>query len=163
MTEKILCVARITSAHGVKGLVKIQSFTTPEVKLFEHKHLMLKSGKEIKITLMHKANPNFICKIEHISNRDEAIKAKGEKIYIKRELLDAMEEDEFYSSDLIGLDVIDSQTNDTLGIVHNVYNFGAGDIIEVKYLNGKTEMLPFNKFTFPKVELENSKLFLNKV
>ena len=77
----------------------------------------------------------------------------GEKIFIKRKQLPDLDEDTWYHHDLIGLKVKDANKK-YIGNITALYNFGAGDIVEIEYLSGKKEMFPFDEYFVKEIKLE---------
>ncbi|WP_341793811.1 ribosome maturation factor RimM [Rickettsia endosymbiont of Ceutorhynchus obstrictus] len=148
LSQNLILVGVITSSHGVQGNVIIKSFTYPAANIAEMK-LVNKSGEDINIKLINQnSQGNLICKFNKISNREEAASLKGYKLFCLREVLPELEEDEFYITDLNNLPVFD-QSMKPLGKIKNIFNFGAGDLIEIEFLDKKIELLPFTKIFFP--------------
>jgi 16S rRNA processing protein RimM len=87
---------------------------------------------------------NFIINLKEINNRTGAEGLKGQEIYIDKAQLKNLENEEWYHEDLIGLNVQTSSGNE-FGKIQAIFNFGAGDILEIKLVNNKIEMIPFNK------------------
>ena len=87
---------------------------------------------------------NISVTFNEINDRTEAEKLKGQEIFIEKTQLKDLNEDEWYHQDLIGLKV-ETLEGKKLGIIKAIYNFGAGDILEIKLTNNKIEMIPFNK------------------
>ena len=78
----------------------------------------------------------------------------GTELYVNRDVLPQLEEEEYYQTDLIGLDVIEQSSGQNIGKVVGIYNFGAGDILEIKLKStAKTEMIPFTKQYVPEVKI----------
>lgn len=149
--NKIL-VGVINSAHGIKGEVVLTSYTEPvsnilSMDLFDHK------GQQISISKKGiNKNNKIICSIEGCKNRNQAEELKGLELFCLREDFQLIEdEDEFYIQDLIGKKVLDQQHQE-IGIIKQLANYGAGDIIEIKFNDSnKTLMFPFNKLYFPTI------------
>ena len=148
--DKLIIVGVISSAHGIMGQVIVKSFTQPaenitKLKIFDQDQNII----NLKI-LRIKSNGNLICKLENSNTRTEAEKLIKKSLYCFRSCLpEILEEDEFYIEDLKGLKVIDHKGNQ-IGNIINIANYGAGDIIEVEFIENKnSEMLPFTKELFP--------------
>jgi len=86
----------------------------------------------------------LIISFKDISDRNQAEKIRGEELFVPRSKLPKLSENSYYQHDLIGLKV-KSTRGDLLGNVQSLHNFGAGDIVEIKTLQGKFEMIPFTK------------------
>ncbi|WP_347938673.1 ribosome maturation factor RimM [Rickettsia oklahomensis] len=146
--ENLILVGVIKSCHGIKGHVILKSFTVPNTKILE-RNLVNASGENINIKLMSQnAKGELICTFNDIATRNEAANLKGYKLFCLRASLPKLEEDEFYIADLNHLTILD-QDHKKVGKIKNILNFGAGDIIEIEFLDQTTELLPFNKEFFP--------------
>src|SRR5688572_20724642 len=139
-------VGVITAAHGIRGQVKIRSFTSTPEDIFTYSPLTDQSGvKRYDITLEGQAGMQFIAGITGIKDRNAAELLKGVKLYARTEALPAIsKENQWLYTDLKGLEARLLDGN-VYGRVVGVYNFGAGDIIDIEFPDGKTEMLPFHK------------------
>ncbi|HEU4660383.1 MAG TPA: ribosome maturation factor RimM [Pseudolabrys sp.] len=154
MSNKI-CVARIGAAHGVRGEVKLWSFTEDPAAVADYGPLETEDGaRKFEIEALRPAKDHFIARLAGIGDRNAAEALRNLDLYVPRERLPVIEEpDTFYHSDLIGLDAVTADGSQ-VGTVHAVHNFGAGDIIEITPLgSGDPTMLPFNETTVPKVDL----------
>lgn len=166
MTSKIsgnlLLMGRIGSAHGIKGEVRIQSFTEDPLALVDYSPLATnRPGLSITI-LSARTNTNvLVAKLEGVNNRDAAEKLNGVELYVDRELLPETEdEDDFYHADLIGLDARLAD-GAMLGEVIAVPNFGAGDLIEIRDpRSGDTYLYPFTRKVVPEVHLKQGYLVI---
>lgn len=161
MSDRI-CVARIGAAHGVRGEVKLWSFTQDPAAVATYGPLETQDGKQrFEIEALRPAKDHFVARIAGIGDRDAAEKLRNLELYISRAKLPAIEEtDTFYHADLIGLDVLTSDGTQ-VGTVHAVHNFGAGDIIEITPIgSGEPLMLPFNEMTVPKIDLGSKQMMI---
>lgn len=142
-----LCVGVITDAYHMRGLVKIKTFTTKPENICSLKC----SDAFGNVFIIKKGTSKDIYKIDGVESRTEAEKIIGTKIYVERsDLPDIDSADEFYIEDLVGLEVIDMNDN-KIGVVSGCFNFGAGDIIEIKSLDGNLDMHLFTVDNFPEV------------
>lgn len=149
----LVAVGVITGAQGIRGQVKIRSFTDDPHALTEYGALMNASGSkryDIRIDGTNKAG--LIATIKGVTDRNAAELMKGTELFVDKANIPPADEDEFYYDDLIGMDVLDA-SGTALGTVAAMYNFGAGDIIEIKLAAGGKEMYPFTKQNFPEVKL----------
>ncbi|AAY61406.1 16S rRNA processing protein RimM [Rickettsia felis str. Pedreira] len=146
--ENLILVGVIKSCHGIKGHVILKSFTEPATKILE-RNLVNESGEDIHIKLISQnTKGELICTFNDIATRNEAENLKGYKLFCLRASLPKLEEDEFYIADLNHLPVL-NQDHKEIGKIKNILNFGAGDIIEIEFLDQTTELLPFNKEFIP--------------
>tara|TARA_Y100001970_G_C14179683_1_gene829112 strand:+ start:599 stop:1099 length:501 start_codon:yes stop_codon:yes gene_type:complete len=155
VNENLIYIAKISSSHGLKGELKVFTFLNEPTSIINFKTLFDANGKEIftiEKVRMFKKNI-VIVNVLNISNKDRAEKLLGKKIYIDKKELKKINENEYYYNDLVKLKVEDEEGN-FIGTIVNVYDFGAGNVIEIKkHSKSETFMLPFDKSFFPKVML----------
>lgn len=150
-----ICVARIGAAHGVRGEVKLWSFTEDPAAVAHYGPLETQDGSRcFEIEALRAAKDHFVARIAGVNDRDAAEKLRNIELYIPRARLPKIEEaDTFYHADLVGLDAI-TPDGARVGTVHALHNFGAGDIIEIAPVEGGDPlMLPFNETTVPKIDV----------
>jgi len=150
-----ICVARIGAAHGVRGEVKLWSFTEDPAAVAHYGPLETQDGTRcFEIEALRAAKDHFVARLAGVSDRDAAEKLRNIELYIPRARLPKIEEtDTFYHADLVGLDAV-TPDGARVGTVHALHNFGAGDIIEIAPAGGGDPlMLPFNETTVPKIDV----------
>ncbi len=159
MTERRLCVAVVTGAHGVRGAVRLKSFTAEPEAVAGYRPLTDRSGaRTFALTLTGRAKDALVARIDGIDDRDAAQALKGTELFIERAQLAAPEdEDEFYQADLVGLRA-ETADGALYGTVRAVQNFGAGDLLEVERPEGGSELLPFNREVVPEIDLQAGRL-----
>ncbi len=155
MDKKQICIAVIATAHGVHGSVKIKSFMESVKTLCSLNFFKTIDGKELKIKSIKPHKEDIvIASFEDIKNRNMAEELKGTQLFIDRESLPEIEDEEtFYHSDLEGLKA-HSITGKKIGIINNVLNFGAGDILEIKLKSNELVCAPFNKDAVTTVDMK---------
>lgn len=153
LNEKFILVGQIISAHGIRGAVKIQSFTDPIENILNYK-LFFKEENEIELIYSFSKGKMLICNINNINDRNQAEQISKRKIYTKRKYLPKIEINEFYIADLINLPVLNNE-NKKIGTVTNIFNFGAGDLVELTYVNKETKIIKFNEDNFPEITEQN--------
>ncbi len=127
-----VCVGQIGAAHGVRGEVRLRSFTAEPEAITRYGPLETEDGRVFTIEAMRPAKDHFVARLAGIRDRDAARALAATRLYVPRERLPEPEEaDEFYHADLIGLAVVD-RAGEKLGTVVAIHNFGAGDLIEVR-------------------------------
>ena len=151
--DDLILVGRVAGAFGVRGEVRITSFTAEPLALVDYKTLLREDGQPaLTLTGGRAAKGGVVARAKEIETRDQAEAARGLKLYIPRAVLPEPEdEDEFYVADLIGMDVI-SLEGDVLGQVRSVRDFGAGDLLEVAPAAGESWWLPFTREAVPEVQ-----------
>jgi len=154
-----VCLGQFGAAHGVRGEIRLHSFTADPSAIASYGPLQSEDGRVFEIEAMRPAKDHFVARVSGIADRNAAELLKNIKLYVPRERLPAPDEpDEFYHADLIGLAVVDRE-GQKLGTVVAVHNFGAGDLIEMKPEGvSKTELLPFDEFHVPVVDIAAGKL-----
>ncbi|MGE0251177.1 MAG: ribosome maturation factor RimM [Dongiaceae bacterium] len=147
-----LLLGQVVGVKGLQGHVRVKSFTARAEDLDAYGALCDDKGNEYKVKVTE-ASPNLvIAKIKGVDDRNAAEKLKGLKLFIARDQLPKAKEHEFYHADLIGLEVRDSK-GQSLGAIKGVYNYGAGDIIEVKLINGGEVLWSFTRKIFPTINI----------
>ncbi len=155
-----ICVARIGAAHGVRGAVKLWTFTEDPLAVKRYGPLQTKDGaRQFEVTHVREAKGHLVATLKGIATREEAERLNGVELYVAREKLPATDEDEYYHADLIGLAAVNA-AGEPLGRVIAIHNFGAGDIIEVAPANGATMLLPFSNAVVPTVDLEGGRVVI---
>lgn len=148
-----ICIARIGAAHGVRGAVKLWTFTEDPLAVKTYGPLLTKDGaRQFEVTHAREAKGHLVVTLKGIATREDAERLNGIELYIAREKLPDTDEDEYYHADLIGLAAV-TPANEPLGRVMAIHNFGAGDIIEIAPPHGVTLMLPFTNAVVPTVDL----------
>lgn len=149
----LIVVAQIGGAHGVRGHVRIRSYTEFPEDCFAYGPLLDADGNVVFTAKSHQENKDgFVVWPVENRQREEWMKMKGALLYVRREALPEPEEDEFYFTDLIGCDVV-HEDGRQLGRVLHVHNFGADDLLELKSPLGSDYMLPFTRAIVPKVDI----------
>jgi 16S rRNA processing protein RimM len=155
-----ICVARIGAAHGVRGAVKLWTFTEDPLAVTRYGPLTTKDGtRQFEVTHAREAKGHLVATLKGISSRDEAERLNGVELYVAREKLPDTDADEYYHADLIGLAAVTS-ADDPLGRVIAIHNFGAGDIIEIAPAQGATMLLPFTNAVVPTVDLAGGRVVI---
>ncbi len=159
MASARICLGQIGAPHGVRGEVRLRSFTADPDAIAAYGPLETEDGHVLQIESLRRAKDHFVARLAGVADRDAAERLTNVKLYVLRERLPAPDHaDEFYHADLIGLAVVD-RGGEKLGTVIAVHNFGAGDLIEVRPTDGNaTQMLPFNEATVPVVDLAAGRL-----
>src|ERR1700742_1463768 len=153
MAPAQVCVARIGAAHGVRGAVKLWTFTEDPFAVKAYGPLSTKDGtRRFEIEQAREAKDHLVATFKGIATRNEAERLNGIELYVPREKLPATEDDEYYHADLIGLAAV-TTADEPLGRVIAIHNFGAGDIIEIAPPSGSTLLLPFSNAVVPTVDI----------
>lgn len=158
MADKLIQVARVAGAFGVRGELRITTFTEDPMSLAAFKALLRQDGSpSLTLTSARPVKGGVVARAKEIETREQAEAARGLRLFIPREALPAPEEDEFYLADLIGARV-ETPDGERLGEVKSVQDFGAGDLLEVQPASGPSWWLPFTRDNVPEVKLAEGKL-----
>ena len=153
-----VCLGKVVGPQGLDGSVRIRSYTTRPEDVAAYGTVSDKTGsKEFDISIMRSTNRGLVAKISGIENRGAAEALKGLELYVGRDVLPEPKENEFYFSDLIGLEVVDLDGK-LIGKVKSMDNFGAGDVIEVAIKGERSLVLPFSIEVVPFVDTLNGRV-----
>ena len=150
-----ICLGAIAGAHGVKGEVKIKTFTEVPLDIASYGALVSEDGNNtFSILSVRPDKIGVVAKIDGLDDRDDAQKLKGTRLYVYRDALPEVEDDTWYHADLIGLDV-KAEDDSKIGVVVGVYNFGAGDMVEITPVEGEENIfIPFTLDAVPTVNIK---------
>jgi 16S rRNA processing protein RimM len=148
-----ICLGVILGAHGIKGEVKIKTFTHDPLAIAAYGALCDAHGKPFRLTAPRIAKGGVIAAIEGVSDRTAAEALTGTELFVARAVLPEPKANEFYHADLIGLEAR-LKTGDRLGRIAAVHNFGAGDILEIAGGSTASLMVPFRRAAVPRLDLD---------
>jgi 16S rRNA processing protein RimM len=156
----LICVARIGAPHGVRGAVKLWTFTEDPLAVKRYGPLATKDGaRRFEVTHAREARGHLVATLKGVATREDAERLNGIELYIARDKLPATDRDEYYHADLIGLAAVNAN-DEPIGRVIAIHNFGAGDIIEVAPPHGATLLLPFTNAVVPTVDLAGGRVVI---
>ena len=161
MAERI-CVGRIGAPHGIRGEVRLQSFTGEPMAIADYGSLESKDGTaSFEIVSVRPAGNVLVARFKHVDDRSAAEKLKNVELYVPRDRLPATDADEFYFADLVGLAAVTAD-GAAFGAVVAVHDFGAGAILELQPAGTTaTVMLPFTAATVPTVDIAGGRLVID--
>jgi 16S rRNA processing protein RimM len=155
-----ICVARIGAPHGVRGAVKLWTFTEDPLAVKRYGPLATKDGARLfEVATAREAKGHLVATLKGVATREDAERLNGIELYIAREKLPATGTDEYYHADLIGLAAVNA-ADEPIGRVIAIHNFGAGDIIEIAPPHGATMLLPFTNAVVPTVDLAGGRVVI---
>ena len=159
--EKRVCVGAVAGAHGVRGAVKIKSFTDNPEDVARYGPLEDESGeRQFTLRLTGAGKGVLIGQLSGITDRNQAEAARGLRLYLPRAALPPTEEDEYYHADLIGLEAVLTDGS-VVGPVRAVHDFGAGDTLEIARREAPPLMVPFTRTVVPKIDLAAGQLVID--
>ena len=158
--EDFLRIGVVTTAHGVKGELKVFPTTDDMNRFKKLKSLYVEKKnerKEFKISGVKFFKQFVLLKLEGIDTMDDALLYKDADLLVDRKHAVRLEKDEYFITDLIGLDVFD-ENNIKIGILKEVYPTGANDVYEIETSVDKTFLLPAIKDCILDVDIKNKKM-----
>jgi len=148
----------VIGAQGLKGEVKVKTFTQNPGQLGAYGPLHAKDGRKFAIRVLRTARADIVvARIEGVGDRNAAEALKGVELFVDRGALPPPEADEFYHADIIGLSVFDAEDR-LLGTVSGLHNFGAGDVIAIAQADGNDLLLPFTRDVVAVVDLNEKRI-----
>ena len=162
MSNRELCVGVITAPRGVRGQVRVKSFTAEADDIVHYAPLTNADGSaEYRLEIVGHAKGVLLARVEGIKNREGAEALRGVELFVDRDVLpDAEDEDDFYYADLIGLSAI-LPNGGVYGTVKAMHDFGAGDMIELSLDGSGNIFLPFTKVVVPEVDIANGRIVVD--
>ncbi|MBI1244717.1 MAG: 16S rRNA processing protein RimM [Alphaproteobacteria bacterium] len=164
---KPILVGAVVGAHGVRGEVKIKSFTALAKDVGAYGPVSDESGKRrFAVRVRGEARGLVVARLEGIEDRNAAEALKGMRLYVERAALGARPKrapkgaEIWYHADLVGLAVEDTQGR-RIGTVKALANYGAGDIVEVAGEGGQNLLLPFTKRVVPVVDVDGGRIVVD--
>jgi len=161
----MICIGAIAGARGIKGEVKIKSFTAEPRAIADYGTVLDESGDRsfgIKVTGLGtgKSLGMVFARLGGVDDRDVAEALKGTRLYVSRSALPEPSDDEFYHADLVGVraDLVDGGV---LGLIREVHDFGAGSVLEIAGEEHSVVMVPFTLATVPVVDLASGRVVID--
>jgi 16S rRNA processing protein RimM len=156
-----VCVAAIAGAFGVRGEVRVKSFTAEPEAFATYAPLESEdAARHFTVKLLRPVAGGFAVRLGGVATREEAEALKGTRLYAPRDRLPPLEEGEYYHADLIGLPVFDTGGVE-LGRVRAVQNYGGGDFLEVERRGENPLLLPFTREAVPTVDIAASRIVVD--
>jgi len=159
------CLGAFAGAHGVKGEAKVKSFAEEPANIASYGAVETEDGgRQFTLTIIRTLKADLLLvRAPEIQSREDAESLKGARLYVDRDKLPAPDEDEFYLDDLVGLAVVD-ENDQLLGLVNAVYDFGAGDMIEIKNIPDikGVRLVPFTKEDIPTVDIKAGQITVRR-
>ncbi len=153
MADKRILIGEITTAHGIKGYVKVRGYVEDET-LLEHASVCDQGGKKISIKLKNALKGDWVAEVKGITDRNAAELLRGTKLYIDRDIMPDTDDGEFYVEDLKDMKVVDKDGKE-IGVILSVENFGASDLLDIKPASGPSFYLPFTDDTVLDVDFDS--------
>jgi len=163
--SKLVSIAKILNFHGIKGEAKV-GFSKQNYEFVKSlkSAFILKNGEFIPVNILSVkfGNKVAIVKFDSMNSIEDVLEVKGCSIHVEEERLkEVLEEDEFLTSDLIGMEVFEDDNK--LAVVVGLSNNGSTDLLAVKTVSGKVSYVPFVKDICTDVDLDNKKIFIKNI
>jgi 16S rRNA processing protein RimM len=160
-SEARVCLGIVGAPHGVRGAVRIKSFTADPEAIARYGPLEDESGaRRFGVRLVGSGKGVVIGTLSGIVDRDQAMAMRGLRLYLPRTALPPTGEDEFYHADLVGM-AAELGDGSRIGRVAAVHDFGAGDVIEIVRDRGMPVLVPFTRAVVPVVDLTGRRIVLD--
>jgi 16S rRNA processing protein RimM len=162
--ENPILMATIGAAQGLRGEVRVRPFTGDPTALAEYGHLHAMDGRVFEILELREAKNVVVVRFRGINDRTTAESLNGLELYIDRDNLpdEELDDDEFYYADLEGLEAVDTEGR-SYGQVSGVFDFGAGDLLELKGQGRRPTLIPFSEAAVLEIDLENGRIIVDPV
>lgn len=160
--DDAVCVGAVAGAFGVRGEVRLKSFCSDPEAIFGYGPLIAEGAEQTRtVTLTRRVKGAFACRMSEVSSREQAEALKGTRLYVPRDRLPELPDDEFYHADLIGLDVMDTGGT-RIGRLSSVDDHGAGDVLEISGPGlAQPILLPFTRDHVPTVDLTSGRIIVD--
>ncbi len=157
-----LCLGKIATAHGIRGLVKlILHAENPQLLELGPVHTAADNGKNLTVKLKNPLGKFWLAEIEGVTDRNAAESLRNTELWIDRDRLPALPQNEYYYADLIGLKA-QAQDGTDSGTILSVQNFGAGDLLEIQPHSGGSFYLPFTHDTIRAIDIANGTVIIDR-
>ncbi|OHV82173.1 ribosome maturation factor RimM [Rhizobium sp. LCM 4573] len=160
--ENPILMATIGAPQGLRGEVRVRSYTADPVALGDYGNLHSEDGRIFEILEIRESKNVVIIRFRGINDRNAAEALNGLELFIERDNLpdEELEEDEFYYADLEGLEVVD-RDGKSYGTVSAIFDFGAGDLLELKGAGRRPALIPFSEAAVLEIDLEGGKILID--
>ena len=161
MADERICLGVIGAPRGVRGELRIKSFTGEPAALAGYGPLTDESGRrEFRLRVIESQGDMLVARIDGVGDRDAAEALKGVRLYVARSVLPAPEADEYYQADLIGLRA-ETADGEALGTVRAVEDFGAGPLLDLALADGRSVLVPFSRAVVPEVDMAGGRVVID--
>jgi 16S rRNA processing protein RimM len=161
--ENPVLMAVIGAAHGIKGEVRIKTFTGDPLALGDYGPLYARNGRLFELLDVRPQGTIVVARLKGVTDRNAAEVLNGTELFIERGALPGeLEDEEFYHADLVGMDVVDER-GERIGTVSAVQNHGAGDILELKGPGLNGALIPFTRAAVPVVDVGKRTLRIDTI
>jgi 16S rRNA processing protein RimM len=158
--SQFIQVGKLGRPKGTKGLLRFHSFLNDDRDINKFKNFYIENAEQIAIKLVSFDKKSPLVILNNFTNRNDIEKFVNQKVYLEKNKLEPTQENEFYFHELEGLNVL-NQSEEIVGKVSSVVNFGAGDLLEIHFIKSqKNEFFRFTKENFPLVKIQEKKIYI---
>jgi 16S rRNA processing protein RimM len=158
--EGHVCLGAVMGAYGVRGEARVKSFCAEPSALGDYGPLVDDAGGRYRVTVLRPVKGGYAVRLSGVASKEAADALRGRRLWAPRAALPAVGEDEFYHSDLLGLEALDTG-GVVLGRVRAVHDFGAGDLLELSGGPGDGVLVPFTREIVPTVDVGAGRLVVD--
>lgn len=152
----------VGAPHGVKGEARVKSFTADPLAIGDYGPLALDDGRTLRFLALRRQGDMLVARFDGVTTREQAAALTNKALFVDRALLPATDEEEFYHADLVGLEARDL-AGGVIGRISGVQDFGAGDILEIRFADGRNAFVPFSKAAVPAVDVKGGTITIDPV
>lgn len=162
--ENPVLMGTVGAAQGLRGEVRVKAYTLDPTALGDYGNLHSADGRVFEVLEVREAKNVVVVRFRGINDRNAAEALKGLELYIERDKLpdEELDDDEFFYADLEGLEAVD-EAGRSHGTVTGIFDFGAGDLLELKGPGKRPVLIPFSEAAVLEVDFENRKLLIDPV
>jgi 16S rRNA processing protein RimM len=154
---RLICIGAVAGAHGVRGLVRIRTFTERPEAVAAYGPVTDDRGRSFRLRIEGPAKGGVIAALSGVDDRDAAEAMRGQRLHVPRDAMPAAEDGEFYHADLIGLAAV-AEDGRPLGVVVAVHEHGSAPVLEIRPEAGESRLVPFTHEAVPAVDLSGGRV-----
>ena len=151
MSNRRIEIGAIASAHGIRGQFKVKAFSDDPMAVASYGPVWLEDGRVLSLKAHSQAKQFVLCSAAEVTSREMADALRGQLLFVGRDQLPEVAEDEIYHADIIGFDLI-ARDAERIGTIVGLHDFGAGTVVEVKHRGKKNIMVPFGDAYEPVID-----------
>lgn len=156
-----VCVGAIVGAQGVRGAIRVKSFTADPVDVASYGPVSDEAGsRRFKLKVIGEAKGLVVVKLDGIDDRNAAEALRGTQLFVDRDRLPKTEEDEFLYTDLVGLRA-EGVDGSAMGTIRGISDFGAGEVLDIVNSEGGSFMIPFTLAAVPVVDVAGGRVVID--
>ncbi len=162
MSEAMIIIGALAGAFGVKGEVRLKSFTSDPEAIEKYSPLFTEDGSRVfEVRLTGQLKNMLSAKLSGVHTKEQADSLRGLQLFVPRSKFPQLTDDEFYYADLVGLHVVNAAGAE-LGQIKAVQNHGATDLLEI-LTEGEDQsvLLPFTRINVPTVDIGAGKIIID--